>query len=75
MAIRKGRSGLGAKLIAAEHRLGQEMVEVEKHALDRMHYWAGVGLLLLATVLALHGAADVVYLSTAFGGTLACIFE
>lgn len=74
MATRKGR-GLGAKLIAAEHKLGQELVDVEKHALDRMHYWAGVGLLLLATVLALHGAVDALYLTTAFGGTLACMFE
>ena len=71
MAGRKSKRTVAARVAAVEEKI----VQAERHALNRMHYWAGVIFLMLAGVMALHGVGDILYLGTALGGMLACIFE
>ncbi len=50
-------------------------VVVARHALDRMHFWGGISLLILAVVLSVNGVADITYLSTGVAGVLAVLIE
>jgi len=46
-----------------------------KHPLDRMQFWAGIGLFALSSVMFLHGIDMTMYLASSLGGALAIMFE
>ena len=51
------------------------IVSKVRHALDRMHFWGGVSMLILAGVLFLHGVEASMFMGTALGGALAMFIE
>jgi len=80
---RKGPSSLDA-VITARQEFAASLEEppflaavesAERHALDRMHFWGGVSLMALSSVMFVHGVDPTVFLGTALGGGLAMLLE
>jgi len=87
-AAAKGDQTLASALgtaVEVEHKVaynvglaGQEVwhdATEAKHALDRMSFWGGMSLLLLAVVLFAHGVGAITYMGAGLAGTLALMIE
>jgi len=64
-------------LLRDVEKVEQEVLEVAegRHALDRMSFWGGISLFLLAAVLFTHGGEATTYMAAGLAGTLAMMIE
>lgn len=81
MPAKKKSSGKSMAPVSSDRKLGSmfgaPLVQLreEKHALDRMSFWTGLGMMLLSGVLLLHGVDVLTSMTTALGGSLALLIE
>ncbi|MDD5317946.1 MAG: hypothetical protein PHF51_04435 [Candidatus ainarchaeum sp.] len=58
--------------VSGDRKLGRAL---GVHALDRLSFWAGAGMMILSGVLLLHGIDALTAMTTGLGGSLALILE
>ena len=61
--------------MATKRKAGKTSTSGRDHPIHRATFWAGVGLLILATVMAVRDWSTATYLATGLGGTLAVLLE
>ena len=81
-ALRKPKESSGVLAAIPEKRTAVERVVFgepatykARHALDRVQFWGGISLLMLAVVLFAKGAGTTMFMGAALGGVLAVLIE